>query len=319
MNKSLAVFAFTTFFMITLATTATPKVFADWLLDRSGTLVKLDPLVLGDTDEQKSEVKDEEKKEERKQEEVKSEQSENRSGENKLSEAEKRVTEQRQEAEKKSQEKAREKAKERLESTIKINEIKANKNKLETESEIEVDGSKLKIKQKIKNANGKEIETELQLENGEELQIESQNGDETKKFKLRARNDDSLEVEKDGVKVGTKLPISINENNELVVTRPDGTTKVVAVMPDQALKMLREQNITPDDTLIDANGDSSGLPELEEEDGQSVYKIDGQKEEKVLGIFKVAYKTKAVVSAETGEIVRTELSNLDRFLSLFSF
>ena len=37
MNKSLAVFAFTTLFMITLATTATPKVFADWLIDRSGT------------------------------------------------------------------------------------------------------------------------------------------------------------------------------------------------------------------------------------------------------------------------------------------
>jgi hypothetical protein len=53
--------------------------------------------------------------------------------------------------------------------------------------------------------------------------------------------------------------------------------------------------------------------------GQSIYKIDGEKQEKILGLFKIAYKTKVIVSAETGEIVRTEVSGLDRFLSLFSF
>lgn len=317
MNKTFVVLLIALFLSPFFAPTL---VHADWLIDRSGTLVKLDPLVLGDNDEQKTEeIKVEERNEEHKQEESKSEQSDNRSGENKPSEVEKRAAEQSREVEKKSQERAREKAKERLESTIKINEIKANKNKFETESEIEVEGDKLKIKQKTKDASGRETETELQLENGEELQVESKDGDETKKFKIRARNDDRLEVEKDGVRVGTKLPISVNENNELVVTRPDGTTKIVAVMPDQALKMLREQNITPDDTVTDINGDDTGLPELEEEEGQSVYKIDGEKQEKILGLFKIAYKTKAVVSAETGEIIRTETSGLDRFLSLFSF
>ena len=279
----------------------TPLVSADWLIDRSGTLVKLDPLVLGDNDEQKSEIKNEEKKDERKQEEVKSEQSKNRSDENKPSEVEK-----------KSQEKSRERAKEKLESTIKINEIKANKNKTETESEIEIEDSKFKIKQKIKDQNGRETETELEMEQDEEVEVESLDGDEVKKFRLKTRDDDSVEVERNNIRVHTRLPISINSDNELVVTRPDGTQKVVAVMPDQALAKLREQNILISDDSVDT-------PELEEEDGQSVYKIDGEKQEKVLGIFKISYRTKAVVSAETGEIVRTELSNLDRFLSIFSF
>lgn len=298
----------------------TPSVRADWILDRSGYLLRLDPLILGDSDEQQSEPeKVEEKREESKPAEIKPAESENRSGENKTAEVNKEAAEKRSEAEKQSLEKARERAKDELKKKIEINQIKSKANKIESESEIEVEGDKIKIKQKMKDARGRETESEMQLENGEELQVESKDGDETKKFKLRARKDNRLEVEKDGVKISTKLPISINENNELVVTRPDGTTKIVAVMPDQALKMLREQNITPDETLTDDNGDSTGLPELEEEDGQSVYKIDGEKKERILGLFKVAYKTKAVVSAETGEIVRTEVSNLDRFLSLFSF
>lgn len=312
MNKNIVVFALVMITLGSLATYTAPQVFADWLIDRSGTLVRLDPLILGDSDEQKSESgKIEDKQEEEK--------SEDRSSKNQAIEVGKEAAEKRSEAEKQSLERARERAKDELKKKIEGNQIKSKANKIEKESEIEVEGDKIKIKQKMKDAMGRETESEMELENGEELQVESKDGDETKKFKLRATKDNHLEVEKDGVKVDTKLPISINANNELVITHPDGTTKVVAVMPDQALKMLREQNITPEDVVTDSNGSSTGLPELEEENGQSVYKVDGQKAEKILGIFKVSYKTKAVISAETGEIIRTEISNLDRFLSLFSF
>lgn len=299
MNKNFAVFGLVAIIMFSLVASRPTTVSADWLLDRTGTLIQIDPRILGDDDDEneielEDEVEDEKEKEQER-----------------IREAAKKQTE--------VTRRASDKAKEELKRKIEINQIKSKTNKMEKESEIEVGGDKLKIKQKIKDANGKETETEMQLENGEELQVESKNGDEAKKFKLRARQDDSVEVEKDGVKVGTKLPIGLNENNELVVTRPDGTTKIVAVMPDQALKMLREQNFTPDDTATDANSDSTDLPELEEEDGQPVYKIDGEKQEKILGIFKIAYRTKAIVSAETGQLVRTELSGFDRFMSLFSF
>lgn len=312
MNKNYVVFGIIAISLFALVASNPNRVSADWLLDRTGTLIKIDPRILGKDDVKEIKIEDQKETET----EVKSSPS---SSSNPESRKEDKEQERVREAAKKNAEIASDKAKKELKEKIKINEIRSKTNKIEKESEIEVEGDKIKIKQKIKDANGKETETEMQLENGEELQIESKTGDESKKFTLRARQDDSLELEKDGVKVGTKLPISINENNELVVTRPDGTTKVVAVMPDQALKMLREQNITVDDSVTDENGDSTGLPELEDEDGQSVYKVDGKKEEKVLGLFKVSYKTKAVISAETGELVRTELSGFDRFMSIFSF
>lgn len=315
MNKHFVVFGLIAISLFTLVATSPTSVSADWLLDRTGTLIKIDPRILGDDDINEIKIED--------QNEVKVEVESSPSSTSKP-ESDKENKEQQRinEAAKKQAEiarKASDKAKDALERTIKTNELKKAKTNVKKESEIEVEGDKLKIKQKIRDVNGEVVETETQFEKNEVLQIESKTGDETKKFKLRARQDDSVELEKDGVKVGTKLPISINENNELVVTRPDGTTKIVKVMPDQALKMLRDQNITPDDSVTDVNGDSTGLPELEEEDGNSVYKVDGQKEEKVFGLFKVAYKTKAVVSAETGELVRTELSGLDRFMSIFSF
>ena len=61
-------------------------------------------------------------------------------------------------------------------------------------------------------------------------------------------------------------------------------------MPRPSTSQLREQNILISDDSVDT-------PELEEEDSQSVYKIDGEKQEKVLGIFKISYR-QAVVSAK---------------------
>ncbi|MFZ2199194.1 MAG: hypothetical protein WAV40_00155 [Microgenomates group bacterium] len=301
MTKKLAVFALITLTLCVAATSLPPSAFASWLIDRSGTLIKLDPRILGDDDvskveENKTESKSAEQKTESSKSEDKSEKTENKEQEKAAEQAKE----------------ASEKAKHELEKKIEINAVRAKTQKTEKESEVEVEGNKLKIKQKTKDARGKETETEMQLEDGEELQVESKTGDDSQKFSLKARLNDGIEVEKDGVTIHTNLPISISPDNELVVTHPDGTTRVVAIMPDQALKMLRDQNITPSDDSLD-------LPELEQEDGESVYKVDATKAEKVLGIFKVSYKTKATVSAETGEIIKTELSGLDRFLSLFSF
>lgn len=323
MNKKIVISALIVLSLISLLTAYPSSVSADYLLDRTGTLIKIDPRILGDDDQKVEEVKVENKQDEVKKEdsEVKSSPSSTNSPSNSQEKLEKEQEKAREQVKKTAEiaRKASDKAKAELKKKIEINEIKSKGSKLQKESEIEVEGDKLKIKQKIKDINGKETETETQLEKGEELQVESKNADDKNKFKLKARLDDQVELEKNGVKVTTKLPISLNANNELVVTRPDGTTKVVSVMPDQALKMLKDQNITPQDSFTDANGESLDLPELEEEAGQSVYKIDGQKEEKVLGLFKVSFKTKAVVSAETGDLVRTEMSGFDRFMSIFSF
>ncbi len=307
MTKKIVLFVLITLVITSVSSLCAPHASADWLIDRSGTLIKLDPLVLGDSDEQNSE----DNTEEHKQEESKSEEkSSDRGGENKPSEAEKRAIEQRKEIEQKVQEKARERAKEKLESTIKTNEIRANKNRLETESEIEVEDGRLKIKQKTKDAMGKETETQLELGDGEELQVESRRGDIKEKFHLNPGQDGSVEIEHGATRVHSKLPITVNADNELVVTRPDGTQRTLTVLPDQAMLKLRENSLASTD---------DELPDLEEENGESVYKINAQKEKRVLGLFKVALKTRATLSAETGDLLRTEFSGFDRFLNLFSF
>lgn len=340
MNRNSAVLVVIAISIFSFVAASPSTVSANWLLDRSGTLMQIDPRILGDDDTQENEVEDEsddvdDDKDDDANDDVDDDKGDDSKGSVSTPQASSNpsVTSTQTKEQKRAMELNREKEKKDLEAKkrlseiakkaqinmIKNNEIKAIKNETETESEIEVEGDKLKIKQKIKDASGREIEKKIELKAGEELEIESQDGDEKKKFKLKADGTNSLAIEKDGVTAKSNLPITVNENNELVVTHPDGTTKIVAFMPDQALKMLKELNITPivpgsaDDTLED------NMPVLEDEDGESVYKIDGQKEEKILGLFKVAYKTKAVVSAENGELIRTELSGLDRFLSIFSF
>ena len=141
MSKNLT---FTSIAILTLSLALSlqvPHVSATWLIDRSGSLLPLDPLVLGDNDEQQDETKTDESSRE----------------------SDKKAVEQRQEIEKKLAEQAREKAKQRLESTIKVNEIKTTNNKLERESEIEVEGDRLKIKQKTRTATGRETETQLEM------------------------------------------------------------------------------------------------------------------------------------------------------------
>lgn len=288
MNKNIMVFALVMLMLGSVATYSAPSALADWLIDRSGTLVKLDPRILGEDDVTEEEVK----------------KPESQSVEQKSDNKE-------QEKEQEKAKKASEDAKHELEKKIEVNVVKAKTSNTEKESEIEVDGNKIKIKQKTKDASGKETETQMELKDGEELQVESKDGDETEKIHISPGEDNSVEIEHGNTSISTKLPISLNADNELVVTKKDGTQKVVTVMPDQALAKLTEENIL--------SNDSASLPELEEEDGESVYKIDGEKQEKVLGIFKVSFKTKATVSAETGEVLSIELTGFDKFLSLFSF
>jgi hypothetical protein len=51
MKKNITVFALVMFTLGFVATYSTPRVFADWLIDRSGTMIEFDSSILGDDDE----------------------------------------------------------------------------------------------------------------------------------------------------------------------------------------------------------------------------------------------------------------------------
>ena len=147
----------------------------------------------------------------------------------------------------------------------------------------------------------------------------------------------------------THFPLTVNlETNELIVTTPNGQ-KTVAVLPDQAvnhmlaagvldqiggkggIKWLEQQEATPSPTpatdSAEPTATPSGEPDQEEEaavvlaadqDGELVYVISGTKFERLFGFFPVGLRRKAIVSAETGELIRLNQGIFTRLLDLLS-
>jgi len=284
MNKSFAVFALTLFFMITLATTATPKAFADWFLDRSGTLVQIDGAILGDDDASR-EVEDEQEVEN----EVEDENDDSKDDPNQ------RAEEARLEAIKKQQERSRELLKKQTEIRLKNQE----KNPRESNLEIEQEGGKTKIKQEIKDKAGRVVsKKEIEMKEGESLHVEQEDGEI---MNIEARRDGRLEMVKNRVRTTSDLELKVDEKNEISVTLPNGKTKEIS-LPDKTLERLV------------ANGVIAPQPEGEEnqyeliagKNGDPAYEVEGTVEKKVFGLFKLKFAQKLEVAAadsDDGEVV----------------
>lgn len=270
---------------------------ADYLYDRSGTLVPIDGSVLGDED---------------------------------VVSASPTTSSNRSESEIKREEQKREQAKKMLESDIearkKLNEKNETKSRLEVRSE---DG-KFKLKQEIKDKMGRVINKEVELKEGESLHVENERGERTEikpmvmdRIEERQENREErkeervenraqkLELIKEKVRARTDFDLSVNEDNELIVTKPDGSSRVVTVLPDQAVAKLQEKGI-----LVEGE-----TPELtENEAGQPVYKVSQEEERRILG-FAIKFKRDSEVSAETGEVETKsgETNPVKRLLERFLF
>ena len=240
---------------------------ADWLIDRSGTLVEVDSSVLGRNDSDNS-----------------------MQGTPDAQQVQVRF-EQATEARVQSQETYQQRVKSQL-------EIK--------------EGSVMQVKQAVMNKEGQVIRRkELELEPGEKLKVERRDG---KYLELGSDEEGKFEIMQSKFRTKTELPVSIGDDNEIIITRPDGTEKIVSVLPDVAAENLRASGLSL----------SSENQELELEDIGDVpsYRFAVKQEKKFLGLFKRLYNQESVVSAETGEIVSTtstEDSPLVRFLETFSF
>lgn len=201
---------------------------------------------------------------------------------------------------------------------------------------------------KIENED-EEVEDEIELEEDEEFEVPATGGG-----RLRIRTSQGRFVLRDGeVEAHTNFPLSIDlATNELIVTTPRGA-KRVAILPQQAVdNMLRvghvdvilpapspsptpEVSPTPEgspEASPSASPEASLEPtatpsaelaisgvEIVEEDGEVVYRIRGAARERFLGLIEVLIPKTLLVSAETGELVNTEQSLIDRILGLLSF
>lgn len=140
-------------------------------------------------------------------------------------------------------------------------------------------------------------------------------------LKAASTEDGSVAIVNDKVAALSKFPLKINANtNQIEITTPDGV-KSVAVLPDQAVINMIASNIlqSVNATSI-ASSSSSAVQsvELSSENGKAIYKIKGEKTERVFGLFPVKTNVTAVVDANSGKLINRERSILAEIAAFLS-
>lgn len=316
MKKHLAVFALTMLVIGTVASTSTTKVFADWLIDRSGTLVQVDGTVLGDDDESPDSHNETETEDANDDHATEVSNQESSKAEELRTEAAIKSAELRRETSKTKAEQAREQAKQRLEKEIKARTLqKPRQDNVKFEVKTAGTGTEvnLHVNQTETSDDGKtKLQRKLDVKPGESLFVERE-GEHP--VEIKAVNPGEIEISRDQVKTHTNLPITVNANNELILTKPNGETKTLTVLPDQVRSKLLEHGV-----IADTLADSSELDLTENESGEPIYKVEGQATKKVLGLFRMSFAAESEVNAQTGDTISTskETAPLRRLLELLS-
>lgn len=303
MKKSLAVFALVMLSLGSLATYNSPKVLADWLIDGSGTLLRVDGSILGDDDtavETEPEVTEQENPSNTEVENI---------VETKviddLGKSPTRALELKRETEQKKQQQVREAAKKKLESQIELRKKLKEKSGQKSEFELKSEDGKLKIRQELRNENGdliKKSETEV---GDETLHIDQADGVQ---LEINALDDKKIELIKNRIKTKSEMELKVGEKNEISVTLPNGNTKEIS-LPDKALENLVSQGI-----ITSIEGETNQYELTAGKNGEPVYEVDGVVEKKLFGIFKMKFDQKLAVAAgdsedgtvTTGDIVESE-------------
>lgn len=114
------------------------------------------------------------------------------------------------------------------------------------------------------------------------------------------------------------FPLKVDpETGTLTVTTPKGE-KVVTVLPDAAIKNMLASKVASYVTSAKAEGELAStdkLVTLKEVDDVLVYEIDGVRVHKLFGLIPLKSKVKAYVSAENGQVIKTQTSLLGRILN----
>ena len=195
------------------------------------------------------------------------------------------------------------------------NETDDDSNLEDSESEIETEfeDHTTKEKFKFKLHNGK-MEIEMVDKDGQTLKVVQK---DNQLFKIKTSSE-SAETELDfesegehfkftanGVTALTQLPISIDEaTSSLVVTTPAGE-KIVTILPDEALQILRN-------SLLISSAEKIQLVQNGE---KLTFKVNGKKQGRLFGFIPVSADVESEVNAETGEALTVSQPIWFRLLS----
>ena len=179
---------------------------------------------------------------------------------------------------------------------------------MEFEREIFKNGVKIKLEYKDGKLVIKREYADGQEEYvGEDKEVDVEN-QRVGKIRLKVEGENELVIQGKKVKAKLELPVSVNpDTNELVVTTPAGS-KVVTVLPDQAV-----------DRILGKAVEVVNQVKLTNYQEEPAYEVEGVEEQRLLGLFKVRISKKVIVSATTGEVMATQQSLMSKLLDLFAF
>jgi len=220
-------------------------------------------------------------------------------------------------------------------------EQRKEERKAEIKKEFNIEAEEVQIKFESEEGNLKrKVETkthpprESKIEKEEELieDVEKEFNEE-QETEIES-SDEGITLEKNDIKAKSGFPLSIDvATNELTVTKRDGTTKIVTVLPDAAVanfmrhkkvELLNVEDTESSTSASIANTDKKDDTEkteikLIEKDNELVYEIKGKKKLKALGFIPVTADTTGYISAETGDVISEDKPILTRILDFISF
>lgn len=202
------------------------------------------------------------------------------------------------------------------------NEETSSETKKDLSEPSQKDSSKTNPSDDLKNVNdiqnqGEEVRhednqsKEIRIINKQEIEIIDKDSQEVTKIATGSAN--TITIKRGLSQAYTTLPLVIDSNtHELSITTLSGT-KPLTVLPDQAAaNLLRTKELS----LI---SDNSQAIEIALIDDAPVYKVTGEKVERLLGLFKVVIKKEVHVSADTGKVVKTKKNTANTILDFLSF
>lgn len=131
-------------------------------------------------------------------------------------------------------------------------------------------------------------------------------------IRLGTGTNKSIIISRNNMSVKTNLPVSVDlTTNGILVETPSGMKRIVS-LPDQAIKKMQSQEFI---TFVDA----TRVPELIDENGVPMYKINGTRKGKLFGIAPVTIRKEVFVSAETGNLFKENLTFFNQLLEKTSF
>lgn len=130
--------------------------------------------------------------------------------------------------------------------------------------------------------------------------------------------DGELEIEHEGDRVRTDLPVVIDvDTKRIKVKSPETGQETEVEGVGTVTDDLRERGI-----IDDLSETKTGTPQSElkkNEAGELVYDLTGTKKEKLFGLLSVELAKQIEVSAQTGDVVKVNQTFVSRLLDLFSF